>query len=730
MPVWTSTSSVIDTSSPETGEHFLLYFYSMMTRILRSLDQGSTSGDAHLQTIFEKFPFLNGYRDTIHKIMPPEIPESNQDQWWQQYIASWEARQSVHLPLRSLAAAVGQQGVWYILAAGIIEEDLRFGSLFAVLQEPLQFRRPCLGLLGWLLSDSDAWRTSRPLIEGGLLIVENRDESRAEWLLHLPPPIWDALRTRISEHPAPGLTYQPASSFPQLPDLILLDETHDQVWNAPDLMRTGQISALVVRGMTYSGRRTLLGSIARVLQRDVLLYEGKPEESRNLIGPLATLLGAMPILRCNPGPGETIDLSQLQIYDGPVGITLGRSGGLRGQMMQHALTLTLPPPDYEARRSFWKLSGIPIEPADLNEIASRFLITGGTIQRAAVLGYTYTTLDKRTSLTATDVQTALRALNRQTLDTLATHLDSVNGWADCKEPSITEDEADMPTDEVMEMDDDSFTTAGVLVVSDAVCKELNALKIRCNQRERLREEAGAAFNNNLNRGVRAMFSGPSGTGKTLAARALAGVLQMDLYRVDLAAVINKYIGETERNLNEVFSRAEELDVILLLDEGDSLMTKRTDVSNSNDRYANLETNYLLQRLETYEGIVIITTNAAQRIDNAFLRRLDVVIDFGKPEYQEREILWKYHLPSPNAITPKLMQQVITLCLLTGGQIRNVALYATQLALDADQLVSDKNLKAALEREYRNAGASYPLEETTAVGSSQLKRLQDFAKELG
>jgi len=698
MPVWTTTPSPSDAPTRETEEHFYLYFYSMMARLLRSLDQASASGDAHLQTVFEKFPFLSGYRDTINKIMPPEVTEANQDQWWQQYIASWEARQSVHLPLRSLAGAVGQQGVWYILAAGIIEEDLRFGSLFAVLQDPLQFRRPCLGLLGWLLGDSDAWRTCRPLVEGGLLLVENQQESRSEWMLRLPPPIWDALRNRIGEHPAPGLVYQPAATFPQLPDLILMDETREQVWNAPDLMRSGQISALVVRGMTNSGRRALLGSIARVLQRDVLLYEGKPDESRNLIGPLATLLGAMPILRCNPGPGETVDMPKFQIYDGPVGITLGRSGGLRGQLMQNALTLTIPPPDFEARQKFWKLSGVPIEPADLDEIAHRFLLTGGTIQRAAILGYTYTTLDKRSSLTAADVQNALRALNRQSLDTLATHLDSVSGWDD-------------------------------LVVGSTVRQELMTLETRCIERERLREGAGPAFDNNLTRGVRAMFSGPSGTGKTLAARALAGVLQMDIYRVDLAAVINKYIGETERNLNEVFSRSEELDVILLLDEGDSLMTKRTDVSNANDRYANLETNYLLQRLETYEGIVIITTNAAQRIDNAFLRRLDVVVDFGKPEIDERRKLWQIHLPADNAITPAFMEKVVMLCILTGGQIRNAALYAMLLALDDKKSVNDRHLEAALEREYRTAGASYPLK-ASGTGTSQLDRLRRFAGELG
>ena len=126
--------------------------------------------------------------------------------------------------------------------------------------------------------------------------------------------------------------------------------------------------------------------------------------------------------------------------------------------------------------------------------------------------------------------------------------------------------------------------------------------------------------------MRALFSGASGTGKTLAARILAAELGMDLYRVDLASVINKYIGETEKNLHRVLARAEELDIILLLDEGDALLGQRTDVKSSNDRYANLETNYLLQRLESYQGIVLVTTNAAQNIDSAFQRRMDVVVN--------------------------------------------------------------------------------------------------------
>ena len=243
----------------------------------------------------------------------------------------------------------------------------------------------------------------------------------------------------------------------------------------------------------------------------------------------------------------------------------------------------------------------------------------------------------------------MRAVNRQALETLATPLTPVERWS-------------------------------TLVVHPRIGSELEVLAVRCAQREQLLDHVGPAFTHNLNRGVRALFSGPSGTGKTLAARALAGALDMDIYRVDLASIVNKYIGETEKNLHRVFTYAEELDIILLLDEGDSLMTQRTDVRGANDRYANLETNYLLQRLESYEGIILVTTNASQRIDQAFVRRLDVIIDFAAPEAEQRRRLWQLHLPASHQVSDSFMARVVQQCPLTGGQIRNAALHASLLAL--------------------------------------------------
>ncbi|MFP2913635.1 ATP-binding protein, partial [Pyxidicoccus sp. 3LFB2] len=217
-----------------------------------------------------------------------------------------------------------------------------------------------------------------------------------------------------------------------------------------------------------------------------------------------------------------------------------------------------------------------------------------------------------------DVREAARSLNRQALDTLAVRLTTPGDW-------------------------------GQLSVSTETMRDLRLLETRCRNRERMGEAVGGSLARQLTPGVRALFQGPSGTGKTLAARLVAAALGLDVYRVELSSVVNKYIGETEKNLARIFSLAEELDVVLLFDEGDSLFARRTGVGSSTDRYANLETNYLLQRIESYEGILLVTTNAADAIDTAFQRRMDVVVDFRAPDPSERWTLWQLHLPAAHAV---------------------------------------------------------------------------------
>ncbi|ALG15304.1 ATPase [Kibdelosporangium phytohabitans] len=204
-------------------------------------------------------------------------------------------------------------------------------------------------------------------------------------------------------------------------------------------------------------------------------------------------------------------------------------------------------------------------------------------------------------------------------------------------------------------------------------------------------------------GVVALFSGPSGTGKTLAAEIVAGELGLDLYKVDLSSVVSKYIGETEKNLERIFGAAAAGDLVLFFDEADSLFGKRSEVSDAHDRYANIEVAYLLQRLESYDGLVVMATNLQRNIDDAFLRRISVSIDFETPDEPQREQIWRQAFP-PGAPVGELDYAFLAKQFrITGGIIRNAALGAGFLAADEDAPVTMERVALALKREFQKMG---------------------------
>jgi hypothetical protein len=209
-------------------------------------------------------------------------------------------------------------------------------------------------------------------------------------------------------------------------------------------------------------------------------------------------------------------------------------------------------------------------------------------------------------------------------------------------------------------------------------------------------------------GVSALFVGASGTGKTMAAEVLAGELDLDLYRIDLSQVISKYIGETEKNLARVFDAAEEGGAILLFDEADALFGKRSEVKDSHDRYANIEVSYLLQRMESYRGLAILTTNRRKALDEAFLRRLRFVVQFPFPDEALRAEIWRRIFP-PETPTEGLDFHRLARLNLAGGNIRNVALNAAFLAADAGLPVGLPHLRRAARAEYTKL--EKPLSET-------------------
>ncbi|MFJ9407335.1 ATP-binding protein [Streptomyces sp. NPDC101393] len=236
---------------------------------------------------------------------------------------------------------------------------------------------------------------------------------------------------------------------------------------------------------------------------------------------------------------------------------------------------------------------------------------------------------------------------------------------------------------------------------------LRELVQRARHREKVLGEWRLRTGGGRGRGVVALFAGESGTGKTHSAEVVAGELGLDLYVVELSAVVDKYIGETEKNLERIFSEADRTDAVLLFDEADAVFGKRSEVKSSHDRYANLESAYLLQRLEAFNGIAVLTTNLRANIDDAFTRRLDLVVDFPFPDAGQRTALWRSCL----AATPCGDDLQLDVCAeefeLSGGAIRSAAVTAGYLAAGRGEAVSAEDVRAGATREYRKMGRLVP-----------------------
>jgi hypothetical protein len=679
--------AIFTTLEPNPADHFKIYFYATMARVLEAI----TASFDSLESAIEQFPFLEGYHgELVHCGM--EESETVESATWQAALESWEAASTAHLPLRALREVCGLNhgAISLLFCIGLIEEDARFGLLFEALQCAPNQQRPTFGLLAgwWRTGDGydEARAAIKHLLELGLIAVVNGEAPRSQWAFQPQAMLWDVLR---GEQPAAFSTwgrFREPEACARLDELMLPEPLQQRLLAIPELLQTGELQALVIRGPQHNGRRTLLSAIARATGRGLLELHGlgKADDERwRIAATLATLIDALPVAIYDLAPGETAELPVLTAYNRGWGFVLGKQGGLGGETLHSVISLSLEMPDVAARKRHWQRALGSQSGNALNAISDGFRATSGSIYAGAKLATTYAQTDGRKGLSIVDVQQAFRALNRQTLDTLAERLEVRGDWSD-------------------------------LATATATLGELFHLETRCRHREHLRDRVSPMLGKQLNPGVRAMFVGDSGTGKTLAAKLLAAVLNKDLYRVDLSTVVNKYLGETEKNLSQIFARAEELDVILLLDEGDALLTSRTEVRNSNDRYANLETNYLLQRLESFEGILIVTTNAGERIDSAFSRRMDVVVEFRPPEASERWAIWQLHLPRQHAIDGKLLGEVASRCALTGGQIRNIALHASLLALADGGLLTSAHLEAAVQREYRKLGSVCPLRQLSTA----------------
>jgi AAA+ superfamily predicted ATPase len=309
-------------------------------------------------------------------------------------------------------------------------------------------------------------------------------------------------------------------------------------------------------------------------------------------------------------------------------------------------TFDVPGPTAAEQRMLWQMTLGPEVAAGLDgrldEVVSQFQLGSASIRSAGAQAAAAEDPGR-------DLWDACRAQSRPRLDDLAQRIEPRAEWDD-------------------------------LVLPEHQKQTLREMVVHVRRRRQVYDDWGFAARNSRGLGISALFAGPSGTGKTLAAEVLAGVLRLDLYRIDLATVVSKYIGETEKNLRRIFDAAEEGGAILLFDEADALFGQRSEVKDSHDRYANIEVSYLLQRMESYRGLAILTTNLKDSIDQAFLRRLRFIVQFPFPDVAERAEIWRRAFPEQTP-TEGLDPAKLARLSVTGGNIRNITLAAAFLAAD-------------------------------------------------
>jgi hypothetical protein len=560
-----------------------------------------------------------------------------------------------------------------VVLAEAVEDDVMIGRVIAHLQAPVGGSRPTVGLLAAAFAPvvSTGTRATDLLAAGpasmsGLLAIASDGGPLPERPVSVPLHVCLALHG----HDAlpPGTSLSAAAPF----DVPLPPSMHAQAARHAEALDGSARRLLVLRSPSISEGRAVAHAVASGLRRRPLYIES---DRTAALTPLLRLRDLVPVFVFELGPGERKPLPEIPLHRGAVLALCGPDGTVdAGGVPGAQWSLPIPTPD--ERRDLWTSALDDAALAD--QLARDHRHGSGRIAHLGRLARHRATLEGRDRAMIADVAASSWTVEGGGLDALAQPI----------------------TDRIP---DDAFVT------TPALREEMHQLLLRCRLRDGLATGLGASAIARYRPGVRGLFIGPSGTGKTLAAGWLATQLGVPLYRVDLAAVTSKYIGETEKNLAQLLARAEQAEVVLLFDEADSLFGKRTDVKDANDRFANAQTNYLLQRIETFEGIALLTSNSRSRFDSSFARRLDAIIDFPLPGPEERRLLWQAHLGSAHTLTGRELNLLAARIDVAGGHIRNTVLGAAVLAHGDDRAVAWSDVLHALEGEYRKLGRQLPAE---------------------
>lgn len=576
-----------------------------------------------------------------------------------------------------------------VALACAVEREPMVGRVLAWLQIPAGSARPtiglCLTLAQWFeLPDALGALACGTARDIGLLGVDDERRPLPEQALQVPLPIVMALHGRVCRWPGlvrvtpPGSVAASTRTAASAWARALADEITGEVAGADRHGDQHGPAALVVRSGHPAEALQGAALVCVALDHDAIAIESEAPPG---LAAWLWLCRALPVFVIDAAPGEHHRLPPLPGHRGPLLLACGIEGSLEHQGLPLS-EWRLPMPDAAERTALWQARLPELGAAQADLLGRTHRHGAARIERLAQAARRQARLDAGASDGSAPEQLA-RALHRVTRTGAASDLGHLA--------------------ELLPQDVDDTA----LILGDELRQLLLALEQRCRHRERLADDLGPAARTRYRPGVRALLVGASGTGKTLAAAWLATRLGLPLYRVDLASLVSKYIGETEKNLAQLFARAEHAEVVLLFDEADALFGKRTDVKDSNDRFANQQTNYLLQRIEAFDGIALLTSNSRTRFDSAFTRRLDAILEFPRPLPEERRALWSSHLGAAHPLAASDINRLAAACDLAGGHIRNVVLNASAQALQDGRRIGYRDLADGIEAELRKLGRQAP-----------------------
>lgn len=622
--------------------------------------------------------------------------------------AAWaeaEARGET-VPLRRLARLYGlkQFECDVLLLALASELDLGLERVIAFIQDDVTRKRPAVDLaLRLLCADATERRAARAAFAPTAPLLRQRLIQLVEEGQRHPPLL--ARYLKLDERIVGELLGQPELDAPLAAYLSLVQPRRrlaELVLPAGLAERLRQARAahperlvLALQGGYGSGRRAVAEALCGEEERSLLVVDlprlvaaealPTPEAAERLVreaslrGAALLLTGADVVLHDEAaGAWRVALLGALDDFAGLGLLALERSWEARGQLRRVSfLRVELPAPSFSERETIWRerLGAAAPEPETLQTLASTFRLSGGQIRDAAAMarGLARWRSGNGGPPSRSELLAACRAQSSGRLNALAHKIVGTYNWGDIV----------LPADQL------------------ALLQEI---VIQVRHRRTVLETWGFDKRLAMGKGVNVLFAGPSGTGKTMAAEIIAADLGFELYKVDLALMVSKYIGETEKNLEKVFTAAREANALLFFDEADAIFGKRSEVKDAHDRYANIEVGYLLQKMEEYDGVVILATNLRKNLDDAFVRRLHVAIDFPFPEEEDRLQIWRIAFPLEAPLTDDVdLGFLARQFKLAGGNIRNIALLAAYLAAEDGAAITMGHIMRAVKREYQKLG---------------------------